>query len=141
MSEYNFNTPCSLDLFVGREREINIFEEKINLLLTEGKITNLIIHGRSGIGKSSLFNKCIDIARKNRDVWVIDKPVPFKAETYFDELVPHLLAIHKGAYTPKAGKPGKFTPLMQRSYEIADTRALKRSKADLRAKSSEQISG
>ncbi|NVM04441.1 MAG: hypothetical protein HWN67_19110 [Candidatus Helarchaeota archaeon] len=115
---FNFYEPCSSDLFVGRERVIEEFTK-----LLQGDIKkSVFIHGRPGIGKTSLRKILIDIAKKEGFL-VIDKPVPLiETEAFFDELGPEIKGIFKPKKPPKKGakkKLGKNCPLIKRSYEIS----------------------
>ncbi len=115
---FNYHEPCSPDLFVGREREI----EKFTGLLQADVKKSVFIHGRPGIGKTSLIKVLVEQAKKE-GFMVIEKPVPLiDTEAYFDQLAPLIKDVFKPPKPPKPGAKkqlGKNCPLIKKSYEIS----------------------
>ncbi|MHA1298154.1 MAG: AAA family ATPase [Candidatus Helarchaeota archaeon] len=117
VSGFNYYEPCSPDLFVGREREI---EEFTKILQADIK-KSVLIHGRPGIGKTSLTNILTDVA-KRQGFYVINKPVSLVwTEAYFDLLAVEIKSVLKGQ-RPKPivwKKIGKNCPLLKKSYQMS----------------------
>lgn len=117
---FNYYEPCSADLFVGREREITEFVNQL-----QGDKKSVFIHGRPGIGKTSLTLNLIERAKKE-GFSVIEKQVPLiETEAFFDELGPEIKNIFKPKKPAKPAKPGakkalgKNCPLIKRAYEVS----------------------
>ena len=63
INPFSFNLPVQPPEFVGRHREISIFENFLQNTI-DGFPKNYIISGPRGIGKTSLLDKFVEIARK-----------------------------------------------------------------------------
>ncbi|MHA1786507.1 MAG: ATP-binding protein [Candidatus Helarchaeota archaeon] len=115
---FNYQVPCSEDLFVGRDRLIKQFEEN----LSKDVMKSIFIKGRPGIGKSSLMKKMASIAR-SKGFLILNKQVPLQeSEAFFDQLLPEIKDIFKPKKPVKPGKKklGKNCPLIKKTYEIID---------------------
>ena len=86
MASFDYMSPCSSNNFVGRKRAIALFKEQMDKVMAGEKTAKgIIIHGRSGIGKTSLINKLVDIAKSS--CYVISHEIPLVgAEYFFQEL-------------------------------------------------------
>ncbi|MHA1265855.1 MAG: hypothetical protein ACTSRS_11535 [Candidatus Helarchaeota archaeon] len=121
MASFEYMVPASQSDFVGRTREIDLFKMQMDKIMAGEKTAKgLIIHGRSGIGKTSLINKLVDIARSS--CYVISHEIPLVgAEYFFDDLKAEIENLPKGKpfqKPQKRGKKGKKAPFIMRSYEI-----------------------
>ncbi len=121
MASFDYMSPCSSSNFVGRKREIALFKEQMEKVMAgEETAKGIIIHGRSGIGKTSLMNKLVDIAKSS--CYVISHEIPLVgAQYFFDDLRAEVDNITKGKpfqKPAKRGKKGKKAPFIMRSYEI-----------------------
>ncbi|GEM_PF-1326294 len=63
INPFNFNLPAQPPEFVGRQSELSIFENFVQNTI-DGAPKNYLINGPRGIGKSSLLEKCAEIAKK-----------------------------------------------------------------------------
>ncbi|MHA1378019.1 MAG: AAA family ATPase [Candidatus Helarchaeota archaeon] len=117
ISGFNYYEPCSSDLFVGRDREIKEFTKILQADIKK----SVLIKGRAGIGKSSLANILIDVAKK-QGFYVINKPVSLVwTEAFFDLLALEIKGVLKGQ-RPKPvdwRKVGKNCPLLKKSYQMS----------------------
>ncbi|MFX1296080.1 MAG: ATP-binding protein, partial [Promethearchaeota archaeon] len=114
---FDYISPCPSSLFVGREREINLFKDQMKKVMSGEKSSKgIIIHGRPGIGKTSLINKLKTVASS---CYVISKEVPLEGSQYFfDDLKGEILDVIKKKLSgkpKKRGKKGKNAPYLQRS--------------------------
>lgn len=60
---FNYNLPAQPLEFVGRERQIGVFENFLENTVS-GAPKNMVFHGPRGIGKTSILEKCRSIAEK-----------------------------------------------------------------------------
>ncbi|NVM29231.1 MAG: ATP-binding protein [Candidatus Helarchaeota archaeon] len=124
MASFDYMTPCSPSNFVGRKREIDLFKAQMDKVMAgEETAKGIIIHGRSGIGKTSLINKLVTVAQ-NSSCYVISHEIPLVgAEYVLDDLRAEIETLPKGKpfqKPTKRGKKGKKAPFVKRSYEIID---------------------
>ncbi|NHI92747.1 MAG: ATP-binding protein [Candidatus Lokiarchaeota archaeon] len=112
----NYQVPCSENLFVGRERLIKKFEEN----LSQAQMKSIFIKGRPGIGKSSLLEKMVSIAR-SKGFLILKKQVPLQeSEAFFDELLPEIKEIFKPPKPKKPGKKKAGKTTIKKSYELVN---------------------
>ena len=121
---FDYVSPCPPNLFVGRKREINLFKTQLQKV-TAGEKTSkgILLHGRPGIGKTSLIEQLKTAAESS--CYVISTEIPLVGSQYFfDDLKEEILNVTKpkkpSAPAKKRGKTGKNTPFIMRSYEIVD---------------------
>lgn len=112
---FDYVTPCPSNLFVGREFEISVFKEQLQKAIAGEKTgKGLIIHGRPGIGKTSLINKLKTIA--DASCYIVSKEVPLVgAQYFFDDLKGELLDVIKRKLVGKPikrGSSGKNAPYL-----------------------------
>ncbi|NVM55467.1 MAG: ATP-binding protein [Candidatus Helarchaeota archaeon] len=120
---FDYISPCSPSNFIGRKREINLFEEQMRKVMSGEKTSKgIIIHGRSGIGKTSLINTLEGIAASS--CYVLSKEIPLiGAQYFFDDLRAEINEVtkpKKPQKPKKRGKKGKKAPFVKRSYELID---------------------
>ncbi len=116
-SPFDYISPCPSNLFVGREREINLFKDQMQKVMNGEKVSKgIIIHGRPGIGKTSLINKLKTVA--DASCFVISMEVPLVgAEYFFDDLKAEIMDVTKRKLVgkpKKRGKDGKNAPYLRR---------------------------
>jgi len=114
---FDYISPCPSNLFVGREREISLFKKQMDRVMNgEETSKGLIIHGRPGIGKTSLITKLKTVA--GASCYVVSKEVPLEgAQYFFDDLKADILDVIKRKLTGKPvkrGKDGKNAPYLMR---------------------------
>ena len=121
---FDYISPCPSNLFVGRKREINLFKTQLQKV-TAGEKTSkgILLHGRPGIGKTSLIEQLKAAAESS--CYVISTEIPLVGSQYFfDDLKEEINNVTKpkkpSAQAKKRGKTGKNTPFIMRSYEIVD---------------------
>ncbi|MHA1144661.1 MAG: AAA family ATPase [Candidatus Helarchaeota archaeon] len=112
---FNYYKPAG-SFFVDRQRELQLFKD-----ILETKKKSIFIHGRPGIGKTSLVEQCMKSA-VTIGYMTLSYDVPLiNSEAFFDLLIPDVLNIFKQKKsTGKPPKLGKNCPLIKRSYEIQD---------------------
>ena len=116
---FDYITPAPSNLFVGREFEISVFKEQLQKALAGDKSgKGLIIHGRPGIGKTSLINKLKTVA--DASCYIVSKEVPLVgAQYFFDDLKGEILDVIKRKLVGKPikrGKSGKNAPYLTRTF-------------------------
>ncbi len=114
---FDYISPCPSNLFVGREREASLFKGQMDRVMNgEETSKGLIIHGRPGIGKTSLINKLKTVA--GASCYVVSKEIPLEgAQYFFDDLKAEILDVIKRKLTGKPvkrGKDGKNAPYLVR---------------------------
>jgi len=121
---FDYSSPCPANLFIGREREINLFKTQLQKVMAGEKTSKgILLHGRPGIGKTSLIEKLKTIAEGS--CYVISTEIPLVGSQYiFDDLKGEIMNVTKpkkpAGKPQKRGKTGKNTPYIMRAYEIID---------------------
>ena len=121
---FDYVSPCPPNLFVGRKREINLFKTQLQKVTAgEKTVKGILLHGRPGIGKTSLIEQLKTLAESS--CYVISTEIPLVGSQYFfDDLKEEILNVTKpkkpAAQAKKRAKTGKNTPFIMRSYEIVD---------------------
>ncbi|HUX98875.1 MAG TPA: ATP-binding protein [Candidatus Deferrimicrobium sp.] len=120
---FDYISPSPSKLFVGRSREITNFKEQLQKVIAgERTEKGILIHGRPGIGKTSLMNKLKEVAESS--CYVISTEVPLVGSAYFfDDLkgaINEVTKDRKSQKPIKRGKSGKNAPYIQRAHEIID---------------------
>lgn len=115
---FNYYKPAG-NFFVGRQREKQRFKEII-----DNRKKSIFIHGRPGIGKTSLIEPCLREANGMGYATISQSLSLIQSEAFFDLLLPEMLNYFKPKKpVKKPPKLGKNCPLIKKSYEIHNEEA------------------